>query len=154
MPIEDGPIHLMCLLKWNFTDFMNELEIEEFKNKVYTATKTGFIQLFPGCTIQNERGEDEIFNGHYVSITKSLFSKDYFLSDDLNPMEPLNMGPNAIFDKSVPVVWLFYSIIENLESNGPSDVNEWIKKNSKNIEEETLVEKQEICKTVHQKMVT
>ena len=48
----------------------------------------------------------------------------------------------------MPVVWLFYSIIENLEPNGPSEVDEWIKKNSKNIEEETFVEKQEICKTV------
>jgi hypothetical protein len=52
-------------------------------------------------------------------------------------MKPLNMGPNAIFDKSVPVAWLFYSIIENLEPNGPSEVDEWIKKSCKNIEEET-----------------
>ena len=52
-------------------------------------------------------------------------------------MKPLNTGPNATFDKSVPVVWLFYSIIEKLEPNGPSEVDEWIKKNSKNIEEET-----------------
>ncbi len=90
-----------------FTEFMNESEIDEFKNKIYTATLTGFIQRFPGCSIQNKKGEHLLFNGHYVSITKSLFSKDYFLSDDLNHMEPLNMGPNAIFDKSVPVVWLF-----------------------------------------------
>ena len=56
-----------------FTDFMNKSEIDEFKNKVYTATQTGFNHHFPGCTVQNEMGECVLFNGHYLSITKSLF---------------------------------------------------------------------------------
>jgi len=66
-------------IEMEFTEFMNESEIDVFKYTIYTATLTGFIQRFPGCTIQNEKGEDILFNWHYVSITKSLFSEDYFL---------------------------------------------------------------------------
>ncbi len=65
-------------IDFEFTEFMNESEIDELKNKNYSATLKGFIQHFPGHAIQNEKGEDAFFNEHYVSITKSLFPKDYF----------------------------------------------------------------------------
>ena len=102
-------------VEMDFTEFMYKSEIDEFKNKIYTATLTGFIQrihCFPG---QNVMGQDATFNGHYISTTKSPFSRDYYLSDDMRPMDPQNVGPDAIFDKSVPIVWLFYSIIEACE---------------------------------------
>ena len=53
----------------------------------FTATLTGYIS------------RDIVMDGekhtvpHYVSVTKSLVSSDFFLSDDLNPTKPRNLGP-------------------------------------------------------------
>ncbi len=127
-------------VEMDFTEFMYKSEIDEFKNKIYTATLTGFIQrihCFPG---QNVMGQDATFNGHYISITKSPFSRDYYLSDYMHPMDPQNIGPDAIFDKSVPIVWLFYSIIEACEPKDPIEVDEWIKNYSKNSEDMNVIQ--------------
>ena len=62
-------------IEMDFTEFMNESEIDEFKNKIYTATLTAFIQHFPGCTIQNKKGEDVVQWALCIHNKESVFKR-------------------------------------------------------------------------------
>ena len=69
----------------------------------FTATLTGYISR----RILMDGNKNTV--PHYISVTKSTISDEFFLSDDLEPTKPKNLGSKPMLDWPTPYI-LFFTI--------------------------------------------
>ena len=77
---------------------------ENDDNTNVVAHLTGYISR-----LGYEDTDEGMTGGHFVSVTKSSVTGDFYYSDDLRPQEPQNLGPKPNYTWVPPYI-LFYRI--------------------------------------------
>ena len=86
----------------HYIDSANSKDHDD-ENKV-TGVLTGYISRID-TTLQ----DDKRMRGHFISVTKSGLSDDFYVTDDLQPEYSRNIGPRPREDWPKPVI-LFYTV--------------------------------------------